>query len=257
MSFAAQRKQITANANNTNIQSSYNSTNYNNDVICKASCENIQNNIYLVIENSLTGDINFNQTCNSSMDCVVNNELEFVNNTQFTNEQQANATAKNKSLFIAIPTKGSTYISDIKISANTSNFSTQSSYNITNVNISKDCTSSSLNVQSDIFTIIKNSTTGDINFSQQGNATASCISTNSAKVSNYTSLKSTQVATSEASDSMFDFAGIGAIIFTILFIIILLVVGLGVLKSVGGKAPSASGQPPASQPPADNQVALT
>jgi len=217
---------VTANSNNTNIQTSYNSTNYNNEVICQAKCENIQSNIYLVIEGSETGNINFNQTCNSELNCITTNEIEFINNTQVSNIQFAESVASAE--FGAFPTIG---YQDTDLTANSTNYSLQSVYNITNINITKNCNSSSLNVQADIFTIIKDSRTGDINFTQSGNATATCTSTNSAKVSNYNALSNDQTAKSEAKRTAKGLGGIFLIIFALLLIFIF--VGMFLVNKVG------------------------
>lgn len=226
--MGATQSRITANSNNTSIQSSYNSQFYNNEVICGAKCENIQSNIYVVIENSTTGNINFNQTCNTQLNCIQENQIEFLNNTQASSKQftESESTLEEG----IIPTIG---YNSRRVTANASNYSLQSIYNMTNINITKNCQSSSLNIQSDIFTIIKDSTTGDINFTQSGNATASCISTNSAKVSNYNILVNDQTAKSKATASVKGFMGLFLLFIAFIFIIIFIFIKIsGSLKNV-------------------------
>ena len=151
------------------------------------------------------------------------NDLEFINNTQLSNFQFAESEASKTTGMI--PTIG---YSNTTVTANAYNYSLMSVYNVTNINITKNCSSSTLNTQTDLFVTIKNSATGDINFTQAGSSNATCTSTNSAKISNYNTLVSDQTAKSTAKQEVKGLAGL----FLIIILIVLILVPL--LGKVGG-----------------------
>jgi len=207
------------------VQNSYNSLQYNNSILCNSSCQNIADNIYLVIQNSNTGDIVFDQQCTSSVECVLLNDIEFINNLQANNLIYQNI-EQSTGKYLYVNENVYTVKNDITLNMNAyvENYSYQSMYVATNVDISTQCSSSSLNVQTDLFITIKNSTTGDINFSQQGNVQLSCKSLNSSKISSFTSVPNQSTVKAE-SKSSFNVAGlIGIIILVVLLIVIIIVI---------------------------------
>jgi len=129
------------------------------------------------------------------VNCIQFNDIEFLNavqsaNFNYENEQFINYT-------VPIDTEDG-----VTMTSNVNNYSYISLYNTSSINISTQCENISFNLNTDSFITIKNSTTGDINFVQEGNVKTSCISVNASKVSNLSylqdniSMLSAQVSTS-------------------------------------------------------------
>jgi len=173
---------------NVNIQNIYNSTQYNNSILCQSLCTDLINDSYILIENSTVGDINFDQECESQASCVLEYDIEYINSIQ---QQNIDFSSSEKEKF-AIPNTTGVSTSDADIYVRVFNYNLQSSYTSTSININTTCKSVVNNVQEDIFITIKDSTTGDINFTQKGNATLSCASVNDAKSSESVNLINNQ-----------------------------------------------------------------
>jgi len=195
---------------NSSIQDSKNITQYNSEIICDVKCTDNISNIYLIIENSNVGNITFNQECETTLTCYQQNDIEIINNIQMTNTQVSEATADNevKTSFLGMSASYADVTSEAK------NYSLASSYIATYININMACVSTSLNNISDVVVTIKDTTTGNIEFVQKGNATTSCQSINSAKVSNSVSLVNDQTAVAESSNAVggFSLAGLIALL---------------------------------------------
>lgn len=224
--MGAQSTKVSSYSSNLNIQSSYNVTEYNATLICNSKCEDLQSNIYVIIENSEVGNITFDQECNSTAECNQTNDLQVVNSVQVANSQVAAASASNEeSIF---PYVGA--YNDTEVTATSRNYSIMSAYNGTFIMINMNCNSTSANVQENIFVVLKDSKSGDITFSQKGDASLSCQSINSAKVSNQVSLTNDQTAESEASNTVVGFG-----LFGLIFIVIIILIIAGVAKGVSKK----------------------
>lgn len=209
----------------TQVQNSYNSLQYNNTILCNSSCVNISDNIYLIIQNSETGDIVFDQQCTSTVECVLIKDIEYINNLQANNFIFENIERSTGS-YIYVNENVYKVNSDITLNMNAyvENYSYQSMYVLTNVDISTQCSSSSLNVQTDLFITIRNSKTGDINFSQQGNVQLSCKSLNSSKNSSYTALKNQSTVKAESKSSFNIFGIVGIVLLIVLLIVLIIVI---------------------------------
>lgn len=225
---------------NASIQDVKNITQFNSQILCNASCTNEFTNVFIVIENSTVGDINVVQECETNLDCYQQNDIEIINNVQVTNTQTAEAKASNE-LKGPIPYIGLANVSNI--TAKTRNWSVMASYNATYININMNCVSTSYNQIDTVFLIIKDTETGDINFTQKGAAATSCQSINSAKVSNSVSLVNNQTAKSEASNSV---GGLGLAGLIVLLVIAGIVIAG--LKAAGNKDKSQQ-QKPITPPP--------
>lgn len=173
---------------NVNIQNMYNSTQYNNEIICQSKCTANINNTYILIENSTVGDINFDQECTSSVFCVLENDISYLNSLQQQSIQYSSTEVEK----FAIPNTTGVDTDDADIYVRVNNYNLQSSYTSTTISINTTCNAIVDNVQQNIFIVIKDSTTGDINFTQKGNATSSCASVNDAKFSESVNLLSSQ-----------------------------------------------------------------
>ena len=212
---------------NESIQKSYNNVQYNNELICKSSCVNINSDVYITIENSNVGNINFNQQCSSQVSCVQQYDIDTLNALQYSYknfETYQYDKQTDSSFTFNLPTFiGFSYT---KIQTNVSNYSYNSVYNTTNINIKVSCESSALNQQTGTFLIIKNSNSGDINFIQEGNVYSSCISVNSNKISGNEQLenKSTLVETESGSLQWGLIIGIIFLVILIIVVIITIVV---------------------------------
>lgn len=206
---------------NVNIQNMYNSTQYNNSILCESSCTDLINDSYIIIENSTVGNINFDQECQSDASCVLEYDIEYINSMQ---QQNINFSSVESEKF-AIPNTTGVSTDDADIYVRVFNYNLQSSYTSTSININTTCKSVVNNVQEDIFITIKNSTTGDINFTQKGNASLSCASVNDAKSSESVNLINNQELQGIVKNDVQN-AGLIAILF---FSIVVLIFGLYII----------------------------
>lgn len=209
-----------ASATNTNIQTMYNVTQYNNELICSSSCVDRINDVYIIIENSEVGDINFDQECSSYAYCVSEYDIAYINTIQQTN---ANYTEQSTTK-TPIPNTFGLDTSDTDIYIRSFNYNLQSTYNATYINISTNCKSNVNNVQENIYITVKNSKTGDINFTQKGNSTLSCESVNSTKATEGQSLLSDSESSSIVKEDIRISTIIILSIFIVFFIVLIIVV---------------------------------
>lgn len=193
---------------NVNIQSMYNNTQFNNTILCQSSCGAEVENVYILIENSTTGDVNFVQECTSSSSCVLENDIEYINSIQQQNIQSSSIDVEK----FAIPNTTGASKEDTDIYVRVRNFDVQSSYTATTVNINTTCKSVVNNVQENIYLVIKNTTTGDVNFTQKGNTVSSCSSVNSSKSSETVNLLNTEESLEVVKENV-QFSSIIGIIF--------------------------------------------
>lgn len=211
--MGAQVSQVSAYSFNASIQDSKNITQFNSELLCESKCEGNINNIFIVIENSTVGNINFVQQCNASTTCYQQNDIEIINTVQMTNTQTSDASASNEYKAGFIPFIG---VAAADVYSKAKNWNLASSYIASYININMNCVATSINTISDVFVIIKDTETGDINFTQQSDATLSCQSINSAKVSNTVTLVNDQTATASSSNSVKGLGLIGLIVLLIL-----------------------------------------
>jgi len=210
-----------ASQTNVNIQNMYNSTQYNNDIICESLCTDLISDSYILIENSTVGDINFDQECQSDASCVLQYDIEYINSMQ---QQNINFSSVETEKF-AIPNTTGVSTDDADIYIRVNNYNLQSSYTSTSISINTTCKSIVNNVQEDLFITIKNSNTGDINFTQKGNASLSCSSVNDAKSSESVNLINNQELQTIVKNDIQN-AGYIALLF---FIIISIIFGLYII----------------------------
>lgn len=239
--------QVSSYSYSSSIQDSKNITQYNSEIICNGTCTDSISNIYLVIENSNVGNIVFNQECEAKVECYQQNDIEIINNVQMTNTQVSEASANNevKQSWLGM----SASYADIKSQAK--NYSLASSYIASYININMGCVSTSVNEISDVIIMIKDSTTGDIEFVQKGSATTSCQSINSAKVSNSVTLVNDQTATAESSNAVggFGLAGLIALLIIAGIIIASLKVLSNQSKNQQQQCKNEPGKPGCGPPP--------
>jgi len=207
-----------ASQTNVNIQSMYNVTQYNNTILCNSECTNNINDVYILIENSNVGDINFDQQCNSEATCVLENDIAYINSIQ-----QANSVYYSESSTkTAIPNTTGLSTDDVDIYIRSTNYNVQSTYVSNHINISTLCRSTVNNVQESIYIIIKNSTTGNIDFVQKGNTVLSCESVNSTKTTETVNLVSTPDLQKTTREYINFTMYIGASVVTIISIVLIL-----------------------------------
>jgi len=197
---------------NVNIQNMYNNTQFNNTILCQSKCGNEVENVYILIENSTTGDVNFVQECTSTSSCVLENDIEYLNSIQQQNIQYSSTDVEK----FAIPNTTGASKDDSDIYVRVRNFNLQSSYTSTTININTTCKSVVNNIEENIFLVIKNTTTGDVNFTQKGNTVSSCSSVNSSKSSETLNLIDTQESLQIVKETV-QFSAIIGVIFFVIF----------------------------------------
>lgn len=212
---------------NVNIQNMYNVTQYNNEIICESVCTNNINESYILIENSTVGDINFNQECTSEVTCVLENDIEYINSMQ---QQNIQFSSSEKETF-AIPNTTGVSTDDADIYVRVYNYNLQSSYTSTSININTTCKSIVNNIQENIYIVIKDSTTGDINFTQKGNTSTSCSSVNDAKSSESVNLLNNQQMQEVVQNDIRNASFIAILFFIILSIIFGIYIAFGFKES--------------------------
>lgn len=185
--------------------------------VCEATCEQVQSGNTVFLDGSTTGNITFNQTCAANAQCAINNEIDnLITLTQGL--LQGNTTSA--SLF---PNFGS---------VNSNNASQSISNQVKNI-ISNSCTANVDQVQANNLVYARNSTTGDIAFTQNGNANANCIMNNIARAK--------VNLNQEASQSNTVGLAFGGIIGLIILIIIVVVIISALRKGGGGGGSSGGG----------------
>lgn len=214
------------------IQQSYNTVQINNEFLAFSKCTNITEDIYIKIDNSTTGNINFNQQCSTMVQLLNANNIEYINGLQTLNSNYTNYSV-NTELY-----ENGVYVGTVPIKTEYSknlssyayNYSSQYLFNSTVISLSSQCNVSSLNIQTDVFLVIKNSTTGDINFIQEGNVNLSCISANSGKYPAINSLSyNSQILENDISTTK-NYIIIFSIIFIVLLVVIIIVVAIIIIK---------------------------
>lgn len=134
------------------------------EAVCAATCENIQSGNTIFIDGSTTGNIVFDQTCTANAGCMMENAVESV----ITELQEIRQSGQLEAgLF---PNFGNIQL----------NVSDQELRNQVTQILSSTCDSNSSNIQQDNLVYARNSTTGNIAFTQTGNAAADCQMANSA-----------------------------------------------------------------------------
>lgn len=154
---------MTANLNNT-AQEQLNQTYQEANQSCVASCSNVQSGNTVFLDGSSTGDITFDQTCTADASCTISTTLENLV-AQLQASEQGNETTAN--LF-----------GGINHMALNSNVLNQSTTNQVKQIMNTICSADVDNLQSNNLIYARNSTTGNIAFTQNGNAQADCIMTN-------------------------------------------------------------------------------
>lgn len=183
--------------------------------MCTATCEQIQSGNVVFLDGSTTGNITFNQDCTADAKCAIDNQMEALI-TQVQDLKQTNATSA--SLF---PNFGS---------VNLNNGTQEIANEVRNI-ISNTCSADVTQIQSNNMVYARNSTTGDIGFTQNGSATADCILNNIARAT----LNLNQTGAQSNAVSGFAIGGIIAII------IIVIIIGVVARAANKGKSNQDSG----------------
>lgn len=177
--------------------------------VCTADCSQIISGVDIILEGSTTGDITFQQKCTANASCSMTNALENV----VTEFQKATATADSQ-----------TPILPIGFQINVSSSSTENDIrNELKQVLENQCNANIDQVTEDIMIWAKNSTTGDIGFIQNGNASANCVMDNAGRMQ----LSMQQVGEATATSGNL-FGGIIALI-------IIVVIILAIIKGFGTK----------------------
>ena len=185
---------------------------------CTASCENIQSGNTIFLDGSTTGDIIFKQRCEANAGCMMDNSVETVLDI-LQDLKQTNATEAQ--LF------GGINFGSVNLNLSDQELRVEVEQILNTI-----CTADIRNEQSDNMIYARNSSTGDIIFEQDGNATANCVMTNAANAQINLEQKGDQTNAITA-------GGVGGIIGLIIFIVILAII-LGV---VGKFAKQSGGSP--------------
>jgi hypothetical protein len=195
---------------------------------CAASCENIQSGNVVFLDGSTSGDITFEQKCTADANCMMDQSLQSVADL-LLELKQGNTT------------EASLFGGGFNIGAVNLNLSNQDIKNQVTQIMQALCTADVSNVQNGNMVYARNSKTGKISFSQEGDAHADCVMQNSASAAASLKAKATQ------SNSLA--ASLGAFGAFILFAIVLAVI-LGIMnKKKGGD----QGGPPSQQQQNQNQ----
>lgn len=131
---------------------------------CTASCSNVQSGNTVFLDGSTTGNITFDQTCTASASCTINTTLDNLV-TQLQQAQQSNANT-------------STLFGGLNAMSIATNVASQDTTNQVKQIMNTICQANVDNLQSDNLVYARNSTTGNIAFTQGGNAQADCVMKN-------------------------------------------------------------------------------
>jgi hypothetical protein len=189
---------------------------------CTASCNQIQQGTTIILSNTTTGNITFDQQCTANANCYMTNAVDQAV-TQFQ-EAQASGTA-SPALFpgIQINTSVSTTVNDLQ------NDFTQILNNICSADINQ------VNYGTMIYAT--NSKTGDISFTQNGNATADCVMENSARIQLQMQQKGT--ATAAAGSTI---AGLASAIIAAVIIVVIIVAVISIVRGTMSQKQEAQKQ---------------
>jgi|SRR5579885_281723 len=200
---------------------------------CSANCTQIQQGTTIVLTNTQTGNITFDQQCSADASCYMSNAVDQAV-TEFQ-KAQASGTA-SPTLFpgIQINTTVNTTVNDI------SNSLTQILQNFCHANVNQ--------TQQDTLIYATNSKTGDISFVQNGNAHAQCVMENTARMK--LSMQQQGTATGTAGSQIGAIAG--AIIAVIIIVVVIIaVIGIArntINKKKPGEQEGQGGRAPRRQP---------
>jgi len=131
---------------------------------CVASCSNVQSGNTIFLDGSTTGNITFDQTCTANASCSISTTLDNLV-TQLQAADQSNANT-------------STLFGGLNAMSIATNISVQDTKNQIKQIMNTICNANVDNLQSNNMIYARNSTTGNIAFTQNGNAQADCIMKN-------------------------------------------------------------------------------
>lgn len=169
---------------------------------CQAVCNQVNSGTLIFLDGSTTGDINFSQTCTVDATCAIDTTLEII-----TFETQKSIQNGESS---------PTWFPGLQFNA-TINNTQEDIRNQYSQAISTVCGTDVEQELSDTVVYAVNSQTGNINFTQDANSTASCVINNSAKASLTLTQDSQQTATAGGTSA-------GIIIAVIIIVIVIIVV---------------------------------
>lgn len=200
--------------------------------ICTATCQNITSGVSVILVGSTTGNITFDQSCEADASCMMKNALEQVVQAYQLAEAKADA---------QLP------ILPIGLQAAFANAITSNDVNAAMEQVLENhCEANVNNTIQDVLIFATNSKTGDIAFTQSGNAAAKCVMDNAGRMQ--LSIQQTGKA-SATSGSVF-----GGLIGLVIVIIIIVMIVAAVKKKTAGKCPD--GQQPGQDgqcPPPNNK----
>jgi len=203
-SLSTSSADVVNNAIATTYQSSTND--------CNAVCQDIISGVDIILNNTTTGNITFDQTCTADAGCSMQNAIDStVSALQLAT---ANATASSPILpigFQVTVTKSST----------TNDINTALTQELTNL-----CHADTSLTTTDVLIYATNSKTGDIGFLQNGDAHADCVMSNTAKINLSLEQKGTATATSGLD--------LGALVGLIMVVVIIIIV-VGVIMKANKK----------------------
>lgn len=189
---------------------------------CTASCNQIQQGTTIILSNTTTGNITFDQQCTANANCYMTNAVDQAV-VEFQ-KAQASGTA-SPALFpgIQINTSVSTTVNDL-----TNDF-TQILNNI--------CTADINQVNYGTMIYATNSKTGDISFTQNGNATADCIMENTARLK--LQMQQQGDATASAGSTI---AGLASAIIGVIIVVVIIVAVVSIVRGTITKNEPKPGQ---------------
>lgn len=203
---------------NADIQSQKNTIMQQVENQCQAVCNQVNSGTIIFLDGSNTGDINFNQTCTVDATCTIDTTLEIIT---FETQKSIQNGESSPSWFPGI---------QFNATVNTTKEDIRNDYSQV---ISTVCGADVEQELNDTVVYAVNSTTGNINFTQDANSVAACVVNNSAKASLTLTQDSQQTATAGGTS-------FGVIIAVVIIIIVIIVVLAVVFRKKGNDTQSST-----------------
>ncbi len=180
---------------------------------CSAVCQNVISGVSIVLVGSTVGNITFDQKCQADASCMMKNALEQTVETYQLAEASATANLPILPIGFQAAFANARTTNDVDVSLKQV--------------LENHCNADTDNTIQDVLIFATNSKTGDIAFTQDGNANARCVMENAGRIQ--LSVKQIGKATATAGNAL------GAIIALIIIIIVIIMIVKSVQKKQAGQ----------------------